>query len=668
MSQSQFQQTIQDNSGLLLQFGVDISIFGPLNSNAYRNPNSNTNMDTSLPFSHPFRLPIQYLPKTAIYDLSSIVSQDLELVSSPSVGSLSLIPTDVSANSLTMYDHLFKPSHSFAKDSIKEWAKQYTTDITFLNESKTVLAEMPEYTTESKILNIHNSTAADTYSVDCDSIMAVWREIKENPEFMDKYSFVDWNMLKFLNQSQSFLQAITLANIVSPVMSLLMPILFLIFPFIILKLQNIPITFSVYLDVLRDIAKNHFLGKALNSLQNISSSSIAYAIFTIGMYLWSVYQNVTQCQRFYKNVQKINNHLFALKDYTQYSIASMTAFANMHVNKSTYTQFCADTTIHTQSLVRLLGELSSIQPFTQNIISKIPEVGYMMKCLYSVHSTAEYESALRFSVGFEGYIDNMKGVYANISAGKIAYGNFTDASGNCGFVSQYYPTQDNLDSVPNDIHLNSNAVITGPNASGKTTLLKTTAINIIVTQQLGCGFYKECVLIPYTHIHSYLNIPDTSGRDSLFQAESRRCKEILDIINTTVGVESRHFCIFDELYSGTNPIEATKSAYSFLTYLSKYQNVDFMLTTHYTELCEKLDMKNSRKLDGKRDIVNYKMVVNEDSDSGALTYLYKIQPGISNIQGAIKILMEMEYPEEIIRGVKFYDSDEPVLIVSDSEE
>jgi hypothetical protein len=64
--------------------------------------------------------------------------------------------------------------------------------------------------------------------------------------------------------------------------------------------------------------------------------------------------------------------------------------------------------------------------------------------------------------------------------------------------------------VTNDINLKKNIIITGPNASGKTTYIKSTAINIILSQQFGCGFYKKCTLNPFTHIHSYLNIPDTS--------------------------------------------------------------------------------------------------------------------------------------------------------------
>ena len=133
-------------------------------------------------------------------------------------------------------------------------------------------------------------------------------------------------------------------------------------------------------------------------------------------------------------------------------------------------------------------------------------------------------------------------------------------------------------------------IITGPNASGKTTILKSTSINIILSQQFGVGFYDSSIINPYTHIHSYLNIPDTSGRDSLFQAESRRCKDIIDIIDQSTESD-RHLCIFDELYSGTNPDEATKSAYALLLYLSENNNVDFALTTHYHKLCKKIKKK-----------------------------------------------------------------------------
>jgi DNA mismatch repair ATPase MutS len=176
--------------------------------------------------------------------------------------------------------------------------------------------------------------------------------------------------------------------------------------------------------------------------------------------------------------------------------------------------------------------------------------------------------------------------------------------------------------IKNNCSFDKNMIISAPNKAGKTTILKTTVLNIIFTQQLGCGFYGSASLMPYTHIHSYLNIPDTSGRDSLFQAEARRCKDILDTIVKYGDSKYRHFCTFDELYSGTNPDEASKAGHAFLEYLSKCKNVNFILTTHYLSICKKY--KKSEYIE------NFKMQVNV-LENGDFDYTYKMKRGISQI-------------------------------------
>jgi DNA mismatch repair ATPase MutS len=158
-----------------------------------------------------------------------------------------------------------------------------------------------------------------------------------------------------------------------------------------------------------------------------------------------------------------------------------------------------------------------------------------------------------------------------------------------------------------------------------------------LTQQFGCGFYDSATITPYDKLHCYLNIPDTSGRDSLFQAEARRCKDIIDSIS--INKDATHVCIFDELYSGTNPDEAEKSATSFMLYLNKYKNVSSMLTTHFVKVCVKLEKS--------RCIQNYKMITETTGDN-RLKYKYKMEKGISNVKGVVNILKEMNYPKEII--------------------
>jgi DNA mismatch repair ATPase MutS len=269
----------------------------------------------------------------------------------------------------------------------------------------------------------------------------------------------------------------------------------------------------------------------------------------------------------------------------------------------------------------------------------------MLKCYYSLHKHKVYEDSLRYAVGFEGYVNNLLGVHNNILDGHLSFSEF-DISGNCYFEDQYYPPLVNENPVKNTCDFNKNMIISSPNRSGKTTILKTTTINIIFTQQVGCGFYKSAKLNPYTHIHSYLNIPDTSGRDSLFQAESRRCKEIIDIINEyNDPIKYRHFCNFDELYSGTNPEEASKAGHAFLDYLNKYKNVNYILTTHYLSICKKFSKSKC--------VENYKMdvIVCED---GSFEYTYKLKKGISKIKGGVRVLKDMNYPDEIIKTIERY--------------
>jgi hypothetical protein len=72
-----------------------------------------------------FKLPISYLDNEDLFVLSKTVSDDLELVSSPSI---------------PVYNYLFQPKHEFAKNMIPEWNKQYTTNTEFLADSKTVIS------------------------------------------------------------------------------------------------------------------------------------------------------------------------------------------------------------------------------------------------------------------------------------------------------------------------------------------------------------------------------------------------------------------------------------------------------------------------------------------------------------------------------------------------
>ena len=306
----------------------------------------------------------------------------------------------------------------------------------------------------------------------------------------------------------------------------------------------------------------------------------------------------------------------------------------------THNSFANELIKYKTNIESYIKQLKSLEPYK---IRHVFKIGNKMKLFYQFKHNTEFIDTCSYSLGFIGYIDNILGFQKNIKERNMNYGKIGKTT---KFTNIFHPTLVNKNPVKNNIKLDKNYVISGPNASGKTTLLKTIIINTILTQQLYCGFYDSGTIKPVDEFHCYLNIPDTNCRDSLFQAEARRCKEILDSINnetneTKKNKEKNHFCIFDELYSGTNPFEAVGSAYSYLNYISKNPNVKFMLTTHFIKLCNLIE-KNE-------NIVNIKMKA--DIENNEVNYFYVIEDGISTVKSGFQVLKTLNYPQKILDDV-----------------
>ena len=610
-----------------------------------------------------FLLPIEYLEKSQQNIVAKNVADDLELIH---------LVDNSQPDQKPLYEYFADTTNDFGKLLIPEVAKRYTTNIGFLEDTQKVV----ERISESSQLEQQKT----------EKFLEIWREIKEDKHFLENYSYMEFVLLEDLNKSRIFLNTYSILNLVSPLYGLLLPLIILLLPFVLLQFWNVPITFEIYLQTLRDVGKTHFIGRLLN-IREWNMENALYALFIGGMYVLQTYNQVTSCIKYHAAIKRMNENLMFLRDYLDSTVASMDSFVKTNADLPYYSDFCQDVHSHKQVLHAIREKIGSGLSHYEWTLQKVSELGHMFDCYYQLYSSMDYEASLRYSVGFEGYLDILRGVargHKNGVLGKTGFrrdentrnkkdpdnkdsdnkekdsdnkekdsdnkdsdnkdsDNKEDESMQNVFKLQYYPPHKNSTScIQNTVNLGTNLIITGVNASGKTTTLKTTALNIIFSQQFGFGFYESANLIPYKHIHSYLNIPDTSGRDSLFQAESRRCKEILDKIRDAPKDEY-HFCIFDELYSGTNPTEAAKSAHSLLNYLSKKPNVRFVLTTHYVNVCKKFAKSNVVK--------NRKMIVDTDS-SGKFVYTYKMGKGISTLEGGIAILKTMDYPAEIINTIE----------------
>ena len=676
-------------------------------TNATNPTNANPTNSDAIKLDHldtPFKLPMEYLPQDQLCSIDKSVLSDLELIEcTKQVNDTNYVKNESnkSNESKSMYAHVFQPQSAFAKRYLGMWAKQFTTSVPHLQDTQRFIASV--------------SKDNDDTLTDFDKVEAIWTRIKTDASFRDKFNYIDYAPLDALNRSPTFLQCYSMYNLFSPVLSFLMPVIMLIVPFFLLKLQGVPITLPTYFGIIKLMLSQHAIGKLLFDMSSVGWDKRIYILVSVVFYVVQMYQNVVSCHRFYRNTFLVHADLAAIRAYADATIHKMRAFAAHALTcGSTYAPFAADLQANREQLERMVAALDRIDPPALTA-KKCLQIGYVMQQYYAVFSDASVAACMQYSFGFNAFAEHVAHFGALLVSNKVAACEFINENpeksekpekpekpekkdkkkkkdkgkeegkrNHTEIVNGYYVAtalsddSSALGPVKNTVSLDKRLVITGPNASGKTTILKMTMLNILFSQQLGHGFYEAGTRIrPYHQLHSYLNIPDTSGRDSLFQAESRRCKEILDKLTgevptgTTAHWGQRHFCIFDELYSGTNPYEAIASAYGYIMHLTKYDGVDFMLTTHYIQLCKLFQSQKTESESNKGE-----KIANNSTDSAEVTevnetnkirnlhmdvadrgnydfkYLYTLRPGISAIKGGIKVLYDLQYPASIINNTR----------------
>tara|TARA_B100000780_G_scaffold68163_2_gene45086 strand:- start:395 stop:2230 length:1836 start_codon:yes stop_codon:yes gene_type:complete len=582
-----------------------------------------------------FKLPIEMIDKKIA--INKNIENDLELIKFKNEKDIAYSSdiSDISDTSDNLYnDNLYysvlEPKNSLDKCVALKWGKYYSNDKNYLLETQNLLK------------NFKNNVYFEDEAIQNENIFNCSEEIIKDNGFTQKYQYIDLPFLNKFNNDEVCMQMLSIFNLANPVISLLAPILLLLLPFFIIKLQGHKITLESYLIHLKQVFSNHIIGQFFNDFYDAPLSTKIYLLISIVFYMFQTYQNVISCGKFYKNIKYIHNKLFELRDYITNSINKFKNLLKYTESLLTYDNFNKYLNENINVLNNYLINLNRIKEYNISF-SKLFQLGHLMKCFYKLNNDKNIIKSLYFSFGCNSYIQNLVTIQKHIKNKSMNYTTFIENDKKTNFKNSYFSellkdTSNNI--VKNTYKFDNNLILTGPNAAGKTTILKSTLFNILLSQQIGCGFFDKAESKIYDYLHSYINIPDTSGRDSLFQAEARRCKEILNIIRE--NDDKNHFCVFDELYSGTNPEEAVSSASALLNHLNKKNNVNYILTTHYYKLCNKLD-KNISK--------NYHMEIKKNKDDDDFKFTYKIKKGISKIKGGLKVLRDLDYPEDIITSL-----------------
>ena len=188
--------------------------------------------------------------------------------------------------------------------------------------------------------------------------------------------------------------------------------------------------------------------------------------------------------------------------------------------------------------------------------------------------------------------------------------------------------------VPNSGTMANNSIITGSNASGKSTFIKTLAINGILAQTVFTCTAKEYSAKFALVMTSMALRDDISEGESYFITEIKSLKRILDKID---GVYCA--CYIDEILRGTNTIERIAASASILNYLNG-RDCLCLVASHDIELAQMLD----------NSVDNYHF--REQLTDDGMVFDYKIKRGISNTRNAIKLLRYMDFDDEIVKNAE----------------
>jgi len=192
--------------------------------------------------------------------------------------------------------------------------------------------------------------------------------------------------------------------------------------------------------------------------------------------------------------------------------------------------------------------------------------------------------------------------------------------------------------VPNDISLNTDeqriVILTGPNMSGKSAILRQTALAVILAQ-IGCFVPCERAIIGvidriYTRV---------GASDNISLGESTFMVEMLETASILNNISDRSLILLDEIGRGTSTYDGVSLAWSIAEYLQSHPSrPKTLFATHYHELNEL-----ESKMDG---VKNYHIAIKEQGNR--IVFLRKLKPGGSEHSFGIHVAQMAGIPNKVL--------------------
>lgn len=190
--------------------------------------------------------------------------------------------------------------------------------------------------------------------------------------------------------------------------------------------------------------------------------------------------------------------------------------------------------------------------------------------------------------------------------------------------------------IANPIRLDKNLIISGANAGGKTTYVKSLLWNVLLSQSFGIVYGSYAQIKIYDAILHHHRVKDITGDQSLFQAEMFKINEALSTISTRQNV----IYFLDEPMHSTNPIDGNAMLESLLHYLSQISNVQILITSHFFSI---QNLENKLPTLFRNVCVKARLL-----EEGDILFDFRIYRGGSVQTIGIELLEKNGFPAEIL--------------------
>ncbi len=520
---------------------------------------------------------------------------------------LNRIITDniVKGDKIEISDDVYKDTN------IDKWARNLPS----LEGSKILIERLVKHPINDRELLEKRQKALINYDIDIeilkeyeDDILWIYKiaeEINENNsiEILFPSSFI----LSYINYIEALLDIYHMYKIFFiPITSILYPISTFLAPYIYLnRYLKMNISFSSYLEIIVQIIKMLCVSTGNFRTDLIKFISI---FFYIGIYLYNMYQTYEVAYFLYSTKDKLQNKMEGLVKFVNHSLNIMN-----NVPKNIIEPYFNIRATYEGILIN--NSMSCIYRIWKDDILK-DKLSSLLKTIYAVD-----------------VIYSINNLFLEKDWSVVSYNNaetkFWDAKN---------PILSDM-QISNPVSLGRNIIVTGPNAGGKTTYVKTILSNVILGQTIGIAYSIKSQMILYDTVNSFMRVSDVLGNRSYFEAEAEYC---LNMINKAKEINANNkaaLFLMDEPMHSTPPIEGMATAYAVIEYLSKLQGITLIITTHFHRLIKLEEIYPEKFINLSVDAIPM---------NNKYHFPYKINRGHSYLCIAIELLDIKDFPKDII--------------------